>query len=424
MRDKKDIEKDLAQARANLSTVSARQDATAEEIRTATEAVERYTAELNAKNVEVAAEKAQAEAQFRMGDKSFQELNKRFSMVKFIRQSIPGQVMDGVEAEVRQMGQEEARRLNLDITGSYIPLAVLEGRAFTGQNATTSADGGYLIESELKYQEGLRKRMVLSTMGAQVIGGLTGNITLVKGNPVNATWEQENSETATQKKAFTSESVAPKRLAMQMGISKQLLIQSSLDVEQMVMNDIMAAHAEALEDAAINGDGSSNKPKGLLNIDGTKLVALDTNGKVPTYGDMVQMETELASLNADFGRLAYLTNPKIRGLFKTTLMSANVGGYIWNNNEINGYPAYASNFVPSNLTKGSATTKCSAIIFGNWNSLQILGWGGMDIIVDPYTQAGASAIRIVLNTFHNVFVPRPESFVLIKDALDAANAGV
>lgn len=420
MRDKKDIEKDLAQARTNLSNVATREGATAEEIRTATEAVERYTAELNAKNVEVAAEKAQAEAQFRMGDKSLQELNKRFSMVKFIRQSIPGQVMDGVEAEVRQMGQEEARRLALDITGSYIPLAVMEGRAFTGQNATTEADGGYLIESELKYQEELRKRMILSSMGTQVIGGLTGNITLVKGKPVSASWEQENSAVAAQKKQFESESIAPKRLAMQMGISKQLLIQSSLDVERMVMNDIMAAHAEALEDAAINGDGSSNKPKGILNITGTKTIPLDTNGKIPTFANMVDMETELANLNADFGRLSYLTNPKVRGLFKTTLMSAGVGGYIWSNNEINGYPAYASNFVPSNLTKGSAASKCSAIIFGNWNALQILGWGGMDITVDPYTQADAGAVRVIMNTFHNVFVPRPESFVLIKDALTSA----
>lgn len=70
---------------------------------------------------------------------------------------------------------------------------------------------------------------------------------------------------------------------------------------------------------------------------------------------MVFMETELASLNADLGRLAYLTNPKVRGLFKTTLMSAGVGGYVWQNNEVNGFPAYASNFVPSNLTKGSAS---------------------------------------------------------------------
>lgn len=422
MRDKKDIEKDLAQARANLSNVATREGATAEEIRTATEAVERYTAELNAKNVEVAAEKAQAEAQFRMGDKSLQQLNKRFSMIKFIRQSMPGQVMDGVEAEVRQMGQEEARSLGLNITGSYIPLAVMEGRAFTGQNATTPGDGGYLIESELKYQEELRKRMVLSSMGIQVIGGLTGNIALVKGKPVNASWEQENAAVAAQKKQFESESIAPKRLAMQMGISKQLLIQSSLDVEQMVMNDIMAAHGEALEDAAINGDGSGNKPKGLLNIDGTKLVELDTNGKIPTYADMVNMETELALLNADLGRLAYLTNPKIRGLFKTTLMSDGVSGYVWSGNEINGYPAYASNFVPSNLTKGDASSKCSAVIFGNWNDLQILGWGGMDITVDPYTQADAGAVRIIMNTFHNVFVPRPESFVLIKDALTSAGA--
>lgn len=420
MRERKDIERDLAQARANLEAVTTREGATAEEIRTATEAVQRLTAELNAKIVEIAAEKAQAEAQQRSNDRSLNQLNQRFSMVKFIRQSMPGQVMDGAEEEVRQMGVQEARTLGLNITGSYIPLAVMEGRAFTGQNATTPGDGGHLIESELKYQEELRKRMVLSSMGTQVIGGLTGNITLVKGKPVSASWEQENSAVAAQKKAFTSESISPKRLAMQMGISKQLLIQSSLDVERMVMNDILAAHSEALEDAAVNGDGSSNKPTGILNVSGTKTVELGTDGKIPTFADMVFMETELASLNADFGRLAYLTNPKVRGLFKTTLMSAGVGGYVWQNNEVNGFPAYASNFIPSNLTKGSSSEKCSAIVFGNWNDLQILGWGGMDIIVDPYTLADEGAVRIIMNTFHNVFVPRPESFVLIKDALVTA----
>ena len=420
MRERKDIEKDLAQARANLEAVTTREGATAEEIRTATEAVQRLTAELNAKIVEIAAEKAQAEAQQRSNDRSLNQLNQRFSMVKFIRQSMPGQVMDGAEEEVRQMGVQEARTLGLNITGSYIPLAIMEGRAFTGQNATTPGDGGHLIESELKYQEELRKRMVLSSMGTQVIGGLTGNITLVKGKPVSASWEQENSAVAVQKKAFSSESISPKRLAMQMGISKQLLIQSSLDVERMVMNNILAAHSEALEDAAVNGDGSSNKPTGILNVSGTKTVELGTDGKIPTFADMVFMETELASLNADLGRLAYLTNPKVRGLFKTTLMSTGVGGYVWQNNEVNGFPAYASNFVPSNLTKGSASEKCSAIVFGNWNDLQILGWGGMDIIVDPYTLADEGAVRIIMNTFHNVFVPRPESFVLIKDALVTA----
>ena len=92
MRERKDIERDLAQARANLEAVTTREGATAEEIRTATEAVQRLTAELNAKIVEIAAEKAQAEAQQRNNDRSLNQLNQRFSMVKFIRQSMPGQV--------------------------------------------------------------------------------------------------------------------------------------------------------------------------------------------------------------------------------------------------------------------------------------------------------------------------------------------
>ena len=122
------------------------------------------------------------------------------------------------------------------------------------------------------------------------------------------------------------------------------------------------------------------------------------------------------------GSLAYLTNPKVRGLLKTTLKANGVPGFIWENNELNGYPARVSNLVPSDLTKGTAASKCSAIMFGDWSQLWILQWGGLDLIVDPYTLADQGAYRVVLNAYHDIHVRRPEAFAAIKDALTEAGA--
>jgi hypothetical protein len=51
--------------------------------------------------------------------------------------------------------------------------------------------------------------------------------------------------------------------------------------------------------------------------------------------------------------------------------------------------------VPSNLTKGTATAICSAIIFGNFADLVIGLWGGLDLMVDPYSKSTTGAVRIV-----------------------------
>lgn len=419
MREKKQVTHELSQALDSLRSISGKEGATADEIRSATELVERLTDELNAINVAEAAERAAVAARADQNNPEIRDIARRFSMAKFIRElsGENGIQLTGLEAEVARMGQEEAERNNVKLQGSAIPMSILNARAFGGNNATTPADGGYLIASELQYQEALRKRLILTQAGATYVGGLVGNITLIEGSGVSVSWENENDEVADTKKQFTTRNASPKRCAISVPVSKQLALQSSFDVDQLILNDIYAAHAEAIENAALNGTGTK-QPTGLINTSGIETIALGDNGSVPTFASMVALETAISLNNADLGRMAYITNPKIRGLFKTTLKASNVSGFIWENNEVNGYQAYTSNLVPSNLTKGSASEKCSAILFGDWSKLWILSWGGLDLVVDPYTMKKLGAYEVTLNAYHDIHVRRKEAFAMIKDALD------
>ena len=56
-----------------------------------------------------------------------------------------------------------------------------------------------------------------------------------------------------------------------------------------------------------------------------------------------------------------------------------------------------SNNVPSNLTKGSSSGVCSALIYGNFSDLLIGLFGDSEILVDPYSamQTGVTAVRIL-----------------------------
>lgn len=417
MREKKQVARELDGALKHLRDLTGKEETTADELRSATEAVERLTDELNRINLAEAAERAAAEAQADRQDPELRQIARRFSIAKFIRElGEKDMTLTGVEAEVARMGAEEAARCNIRTLGVPVPMSVLNARAFGGQNVTKPEDGGYLVGTELQYQEALRKRLVLAQAGATYVGGLTGNITLVEGTGVTVSWENENDTVADAKKQFSTRSASPKRCAVSVPVSKQLALQSSFDVDALIMNDIYAAHAEALEDAALNGSGTK-QPLGILNTTGITTVALGTDGAVPTFADLVALETNIALRNADQGRLAYLTNPKVRGLLKTTLRDSGVPGYIWADNEVNGYVAHCSNLVPSNLTKGTSSEACSAILFGDWSKLWIMSWGGLDIIVDPYSMKKEGAYEVTLNAYHDIFIRRKEAFAVIKDAL-------
>ena len=366
----------------------------------------------------VACEQAQqliADDRLRAAEKTEKQ---SFSLVKFIREASNGS-FTGVEAQVHQLGEEEVARLG--ITGRpassfYVPTCAL--RAAKGQNYTTAADGGNLIEvAPINYYEALRERMMLTTLGATYLGDLVGTIPFVNGSSVEASWEGEADEDNLVKASFERSTMTPKRVSITMSYTRDLLRQTSMDVENMIINELTMAHAVALERAAISGTGTG-QPLGLLNIAGIGSVAIGTNGGPITWKHIVDLETAVNDKNAYGQRCAYLTNAKVMGALKTATMDAGSGRFILdpnNANNVNGYPIQWSGLVPSNLTKGTTSGKCSAMIFGNWSDLLIGQWGGIDIVVDPYSAKRTAEIEITINAYHDVKVIHPESFAAIKD---------
>lgn len=419
MRKKHEVTRELEQERTRMNELLSDKDKR-DEFRSSADRVSELVEELNAINLNEAAERAAATAQ--ADQQNIRDVAKDFSFAKFIREASGenGSQLTGVEAEMAQEAEKEAKRCGYKLTGVGIPSALLnsrmhvEGRAFDGQNVTTPADGGYTVTSQMMYQEALRNRLILTQAGATYMGGLVNNIDLIQGEATTMGWLDENAEGSDTKKQFSKVSVNPMRCFVNVPISKQLTIQSNLDIDRVIINDIMASHAELLETAAINGTGSK-QPTGVLNTDGIGSVAIGDNGGPITFKKIVDLETAIAIKNADVSSMAYVTNAKVRGEAKTTLKSANVAGYIWEGGEMNGYRALASNLIPSDLTKGTAAKKCSALIFGDWSNLWIMGWGGLDLIVDPYTMKKFGAYEVTLNAYHNIFIKRKEAFAAIKD---------
>ncbi len=367
-------------------------------------------------------------AQQRLADRQLATLEKEagraFSFAKFIRELAEdpeGKKLSGIEKDVADMGAEEYKRLGLNQRGVVLPSAVL--RASAGQNYTTNADGGYAKqEAAPRYVDGLKNKLVVAKLGATILGDLVGTVPVVSAGSVSAQWLAEGAQASVSKAAFARVTLTPHRNAVIGAFSKDLLKQTSIDVENIIMDKIQTAHAELLEAACINGSGSSNQPQGILTAlaavtNTPNIIAIGTNGGPITWANVVALETKVNAGNANRGKLAYLTNAKVVGDLKTIERASNTARFLLDGDydKLNGYPIDWTNLVPSNLTKGTASQVCSAMLFGNWEDLYIGHWGGVDIVVDPYTLAAYGDVRFVLNSWDDCKVVEPASFAAIVD---------
>ena len=332
--------------------------------------------------------------------------------------------VDGLEGEMHKEAAQEIAKIGTSrssLKGIGVPLMVLENanvakRDSTGQNVTTSSDGGYLVQEEpYMFIESLKNALVLTGLGTRFLTGLVGNLPLLKGGSFAASWIAEGGNVSFTKESFSKSVMQPKNLMVAGAISKQLLVQTSNTAEMLIRTELINALAQGIQNAAINGSGSGAEPTGILNTTGIGSVALGDDGAAIDWANIVALETAVAQENV-IGDLAYLTNAKVRGKLKTTLKASGVAGYIWENNEINGYKAAMTNAVPNDLTKGDGTG-LSAIIAGVWSELFIGMWGGMDIVVDPYTRADYNEVKLVFSEFADIALRNAEAFAAAKDVL-------
>lgn len=328
-----------------------------------------------------------------------------------------------------------SRGLQVDASQAGAIASMLIQRAQQGNHEAyrdlvvgTSTAGGNLVATQLlgsSFIELLRNALVLAQMGATMLTDLNGNIAIPsQTGGATAYWVAESGAPTESQQTVGQVPFTPKTVGAFTDYSRRLLLQSSISIEAFVRADLAATLAQAIQTAAINGSGASNEPTGILNLSGIGAVAGGTNGAAPTYDHIVDLETAVSIANADAGNLAYLTNSKVRGkLRKTQEFASTNGKAVWTRGresgigDLLGYDAYVSNSVPANLTKGSASGICSAIAYGNWADLIIAMWGGLDIMLDPYTGATSGTKRVVALQDLDIGARRVASFAAMKDAL-------
>ncbi|MEW6304685.1 MAG: phage major capsid protein, partial [Verrucomicrobiota bacterium] len=349
---------------------------------------------------------------------------KRYSLVRAIRALANKQPLDGLELEASQAVAKRTRR---DPQGFFIPHDVtsrslahvhgLDGArvaqlalAIRALNAGTATAGGYTIGTEVlggSMIELLRNKMLVTSMGARMLSGLVGDIAIPKHTGgATAYWLTETAEVSASQQTFGQLGLTPHRLAGLTAYTKQLLAQSSIDVEGFVRDDLMQVLAIAKDLAVIAGSGVSGEPLGIINVTGINTV---TFGAAATRAKAIDFQSTVASDNASRGALAYLTTPAAAAKWMGIAEAANTAEWLWKGNidegQVVGRPARSTNQVPNDK-----------VLYGNWNDVIIADWDGMDVVVDPYTLAAQNQVRIVITLMTDTGLRNAVSFCVSTDS--------
>ena len=323
---------------------------------------------------------------------------KRFSFLRALNAlaNPTDRVAQEAAAFEREVSEEASKRYDKPANGILVPNEVLK----RDLNVGTATAGGNLVPTELlagSFIDILRKRMAVMATNPTMLTGLSGNVAIPRMTSTSTAYFVGESGAPTEsQQAFDQVNMTPKTVGAFVDYSRRLLLQSSIDVESMIRDDIAKVIATKLDNAAIYGSGSSNEPLGIKDTTGVGTQTISTFG---TFAEYIGMETDVAAANADVASMFYLINASARGALKSTEKASNTAQFVFEDNSINGYPAIVSNQLANN-----------DVLFGDFSQFVIGMWSGLDLTVDPYANATAGSVRIIALQDVDFGVKQPGAF--------------
>ena len=396
---------------------------------------EKYLAELAKKPAKPATE---ARAVIDEGDQK--KIRQKYDFAKVLRyyaevaESKFSSIDIGFEREVsdelaKQTGRAVQGILLPDFVGNRAAANSSDGSLTLGTPAydTDTAAGGIagiggagknLVDNMLLsglFIDALVATLVLrEQLGAEVLTGLVGNISIPKGGSISGGWVAEGSNASKKNPTFGQITATPHTYGAYVDITRKLLLQSSVNVQAKVLEWLMYACAAGIETAAFQGSGTSGAPKGLCTaISGT------TWGNTPTFDKIVDLIAATKIANSykpsmkfvgDAGVWAKLAKTRdfemlTDGASDGAKNVGAIGGSVrlldTATNKVIGRDFVEANLMPE-----------KKLLFGDFTQLSVCLWSGTDIIVDPYANDTNGGLRLVALQDSDILIKRPESFGL------------
>lgn len=323
---------------------------------------------------------------------SIKVMEKReYSIVRAIRSLVDESVDAAVErAESARLYREAGLKPS---RGSIM----ISTRAFDG----TANVGKALIGTDHRADMFIDKLRTVMAVQPTFMDGLVGNvdIPLLSGSSTVNWVVGLNSDAAETKPATDSITLSPKKLTGYVDVGLDLLTQGTPDATNIVLNDLFEVMARKLENTILKGATVSTLTiPGLAGTTGVKTVVIADVANA-TWQDMLKFEAAVSSY-ANMGNVQFILSGPDRAMFKGISKDTGSGRFICESNEIDGYKAAIS----GELASGD-------IFFGDFSRILVGRWGGLEVMIDPYSLSKSGGVRLVVRMICDIAVRQPEAFV-------------
>jgi HK97 family phage major capsid protein len=296
--------------------------------------------------------------------------------------------------------QREYQRMNkrLDLAGAVrdlaqsIPDSALRALGDAGEFGAGSSltnSPGFVPTDVTAGIAALAAPTLFQTMGGRVLSGLSGNVSVpIVGTAATVATAAEGVDVSSAASAVGASTLSPNRYGAFVTVTEQLMMQGGPGVEQLITQDMVTQLNREIDKLVFDtiigtGDGD------------------DTNAV--SAARMLQGEGTLAGAGVQLGNIRVVADGTAHALIAADDVVESVNAAIDRGTPGNfsalGYPYYVTDLLPANLAgEGS-------MIMADFNQAAVLGlFGGIDIVVNPYTLDLSHQVRISIHRYADAAV--------------------
>ena len=336
--------------------------------------------------------------------KEINKVNSRFDLAEAVKAASFGKALEGAAAEWAQEAATEMQMRGLQMSGQIgIPGKALfrNGGADNFQAGGTGDGSGFVATAVPGVIDALRTPTMAERVGVSTINNATGNLKFprVSSKAVGvAATEIEGSSNSTLE--LDDVTLSPNRVSNKTKYSKQLILQGGEQVSAMIARELAAGINEQIDKAVFAK---------VASLAGT---IVDKADQAITAADLFAMQKAVLAAGGDLSQCSYILSPEAMVKLKSATAVASVRALI-NDNSLDGYPTY---YTPQLTDYDAGGNGLGSIAFGDFSlGLVMAFFGGIDLLVDPYSDAGTAQIALHVNKFYDVEMRQADAVAYTKD---------
>jgi len=337
-----------------------------------------------------------------------ERVNGSFSLSRAIAAISNGKQLEGAEAEWSTEARREMRAQGLQSDGQVSIPSIALRTADDFQATTGEAGAGFVPTVVPSAIQALRAPTVIEGLGTTMIRNATGNLQFprVSAKAVGTAPSDPSNEVgadAASQLNMDQVVLTPQRVAAFTTYSKMLILQGGSEVDTLISNELAAAMNAYIDDYAFDTIMASTAVNQTLVADGALTTAIVNS-----------LETDALAQGANLAGANYVMSPGAYGLTKVLAQVGNVTP-LWENGRFNMYNATATPYLVNGFLEDGTTASKGQMVFGNFAQGAICAlFGGVDLLVDPYSAAANGQIKLHVNRFFDFDLRQPGALSIAK----------